>query len=223
MTKIVLISDLHITKPGVLIIGLDPEVRLRTVLADILDTHADADHLILTGDLVHRGSRTEYARLRDILTDVPIPITVMPGNHDRRKGFATIFGHPFQQTVIDTKTHTLLCLDTLDEDANDLHSGILDDDRLEWLTDAVAATNKPLIILTHHPLGPVGFSGMDAIALRNGPQVVDILKQTNRVQLVISGHVHRAITGSYSGLPFTVLPSPVDQMPLDFEDTSSGA
>ena len=53
--KILLMSDLHITEPGVEIVGLDPITRFRACLEHASKHHADASHLFLMGDLTHHG------------------------------------------------------------------------------------------------------------------------------------------------------------------------
>jgi hypothetical protein len=45
--KILLMSDLHITEPGVDIVGLDPITRFRACLEHASKHHADASHLFL--------------------------------------------------------------------------------------------------------------------------------------------------------------------------------
>ncbi|MEM6307961.1 MAG: metallophosphoesterase [Pseudomonadota bacterium] len=214
MQKIILISDTHITKPGVDIIGLDPEVRLQTVLSDIAAHHGDADHLIFMGDLVHYGSRVEYRRFQSALDGIALPITCLPGNHDRRAGFSTIFGQDFGPRVIDFPHNRLICLDTLDETAPDKHSGYVSDDQGAWALDQINHSPKRCIVLGHHPLGPVGFDGMDAIALRNGRAVATALRDTGKVDLYIAGHVHRTVSGAIYGLPFALITSPCHQMPM---------
>lgn len=221
MTKIVLISDVHFTRPGTDIIGLDPEQRLAMVLDDVRAHHADAEHIFFMGDLAHRGSREEYARLQHRLTDLPAPFTLMPGNHDRRAGFEAVFGHPFGPSVHDTPTHRIVCMDTLDEDAPDIHSGYVSDTQLAWALEQITTTDLRSIVLTHHPLGAVGFDGMDGIALRNGAAVAQALRSTAQVDLVISGHVHRMISGSLQGLPIALVTSPCHQMPMALGPGSS--
>ena len=56
--KILLMSDLHITEPGVDIVGLDPTTRFRACLEHASKHHADASHLFLMGDLTHQGLTT---------------------------------------------------------------------------------------------------------------------------------------------------------------------
>ncbi len=87
MQKILIMSDLHICRPGETIIGLDPLARLRTVLDAAITAHPDAAALVLLGDLTHHGELEAYAALRAVIEDVPMPVIPMLGNHDRRDAF----------------------------------------------------------------------------------------------------------------------------------------
>ena len=91
MTKIIVITDLHITSAGDTIIRLDPVVRFQSVLDAALTDHPDARMLILMGDLTHHGTVNQYERLHGALKDCPIPVIPMLGNHDRRDAFYAVF------------------------------------------------------------------------------------------------------------------------------------
>ena len=84
MAKILVMTDLHVTEPGVTIIGLDPVARLSKTLAHAARHHSDASHLILTGDLTHTGPRLEYQRVKETLHDLPWPVSERIGNTDNR-------------------------------------------------------------------------------------------------------------------------------------------
>lgn len=223
--KLLLLSDLHITDHGETIIGLDPARRLAETLAAMVRDHADADRLILLGDLTHRGSPAQYDRLKSLLAEVPWPITILPGNHDRRAPLRAAFpaapvtseGH--LQSVLDTPRHRLITLDTLDEAAADKHSGHLCDARLAWL-DAALETDRPMVVFAHHHPVPAGFDGIDGIALRNGPALLSRLGAA-RARLLICGHIHRSITLTGDHPPVAVLKSTCHQMPLALGPGSS--
>jgi len=89
--KLLLMSDIHITEPGTQIIGLDPSARFRRCLDHAAQHHADAAHLCLMGDLTHHGGVSQYKVLKQCLAGQPFPVTLMLGNHDRRKAFAEVF------------------------------------------------------------------------------------------------------------------------------------
>ena len=79
--KILLMSDIHITEPGVDIFGLNPADRFRLCLQDAVEHHADARHFFLMGDLTEHGHYNEYKVLEAILKNQPFEFTLMLGNH----------------------------------------------------------------------------------------------------------------------------------------------
>ena len=213
MEKIILFSDLHLTA-GDRIIGLDPVARFDEAATSALADHPDASHIIFMGDLTHHGTVEEYALLKQRFDNLPLPFTAIPGNHDRRAPFEQVFGSEFQQSRLTTQTHSILCLDTLDESAPDTHSGWMDKARLTWVQDMLDQSDLPVIVIMHHALTKTFFDGMDAIALRNGEVLGDILATSGKVRHIINGHIHRTIFTSHQSIPVAMIKSTCHQMPL---------
>ncbi|SEK40312.1 3',5'-cyclic AMP phosphodiesterase CpdA [Roseovarius azorensis] len=225
MQKILVFTDIHILPEGGTIIGLDPHARFSQGLAHALDSHPDAAHVVLCGDLTHNAAPAEYARLQEALAACPLPVSLMLGNHDRRAPFLAAFpdaarmqtGHV--QQVQDIGDYRLICLDTLDEEAEDIHSGYLCDTRLGWLDAALAgAAHLRVIVFCHHPPVLTGFGGMDQIGLRNRAELISLLTAHGNVTQIVSGHIHRTLQGSAGGIPVAVFKSPCHQMPMALGD-----
>lgn len=221
MKKLLIFTDIHLKDPGETIIGLDPMERFQHGLDHAVANHPDAARIILTGDLTHYGRTTQFERLKEALADCPIPVSLMLGNHDNRKGFDNVFpdeprtSEGFVQQVTDMDDYRLILMDTLDEPAEDLHSGFLCEHRLAWLDQALAeATDRKVVVFTHHPPMLTGFDGMDSIALRNRFDLISRLKKHPRPVQVISGHIHRTISGQVDGIPVSMFKSPCHQMPM---------
>jgi len=225
MDKIILFTDIHITDEGKTIIGLDPLERFQFALERAVADHPDASAILISGDLTHKGRPSEYARLKECFGHIDIPIHLMIGNHDHRQNFNAAFGQnvqnrgDFVQFRLDFGHHTLLCLDTKDDDAPDRHSGYLCAKRLTWLDHQLKdAKGQFITVVSHHPPHDVGFPGMDGIKIRNGRA---LLARGLKFHQLICGHMHRTIMGSLEGLPFAMLKSTCHQAPLDFNDTST--
>lgn len=218
MRKLLVFTDLQMTQAGERIGHLDPAKRFADGLAHALAHHPDAERIVIAGDLTHRGRAQEYARLRDLLRDCPLPVHPMLGNHDRRAAFAATFGgltEGFAQTAIDMGDARLILLDTLDEDAAPADSGILCAARLAWLDRALAGSDgRRVIVFAHHPPFDTGFAAMDAIGLRNRDALLDRLRAHGKVVQIISGHIHRTISGSAGGIPAAIFKSPCHQAPM---------
>ncbi|QYA03765.1 phosphodiesterase [Rhizobium sp. B21/90] len=232
MSKIIIFTDLHMVLEGETIIGLDPYQRLSRGIDHVNLHHRDAEFAVMTGDLSHRGSRQSYARLRELLDTLEIPVHLLVGNHDNRENFIAAYPesprdeHGFIQQRIETENGVMLLLDTLCGPpyvSPDVHAGVLCDNRLAWLKQNLTrAGDRPVYIFMHHPPLDTGFPGMDKIKLRNGEEFYDILAEYGNVRHIFAGHVHRTIGGSHRGIPFSVFKSPVHQQPMvfDTEDTS---
>jgi 3',5'-cyclic AMP phosphodiesterase CpdA len=222
MQKILVMTDIHIVEEGRTIIGLDPLARFRMALDHALARHADAAALVLMGDLTHHGLPAQYARLATALADLPLPVLPMLGNHDRREAFLAAFpdaprtGDGHVQAVRDLDHHRLITLDTLDGPPYPpgLHAGRLCADRMAWLAEALeGAGGRRVLVFAHHPPYPTGIPGMDAIPLADGGEVLGLLARHGAH--LFCGHVHRTISGSTAGVPWTMFKSTCHQGPLD--------
>lgn len=224
MAKIIVLTDLHMTlnpRPG----RPDPDARLAAALTHIEAHHADADALVLCGDLTHDGDRPAYERVRERLAETRLPVHPMLGNHDNRARFLATFPavpvdpNGFVQRVVDLPGVRLILLDTLADfpvDDPRHHAGVLCDARLGWMSARIAeAGETPCILFLHHPPHDTGFPSMDAIKLVNGTAFYGRLAAHGNVVQLICGHIHRTISGSHRGVPFAVFKSPVGQMPMD--------
>lgn len=229
MQKILFISDPHICVWGETIIGLDPSVRLHSVLEAATTAHPDAEALVLLGDLTHHGSAEEYQELHRVLSHFTIPIVPMIGNHDRREAFLAQFPEAPQtasghiQQWRDVGQHRIITMDSLDGPPYrpDHHAGLLCPARLAFLEDALQTrAGRHAIVCIHHPPFRTGVVGMDRIMLKNGHQTLGILSKYGNLHL-ICGHMHQTISGSTLGVPWTVFKSPCHQGVVDLVNPSS--
>ncbi|WP_296430975.1 metallophosphoesterase [Yoonia sp.] len=229
MKKLLCLSDIHICGPGETIIGLSPTKRLETVLEAATTAHPDAAALILLGDLTHHGTDVEYAELARILANIAIPIVPMLGNHDRRDAFLRAFPKAPQmpsghiQQVQDIGRHRIITLDSLDGPPFEVghHAGRICAARRAFLEHALDTRDgRQALVCIHHPPFETGIVGMDRIALADGPAFLDLLAQHGRVHL-ICGHIHRTMSGSARGVPWSMFKSPCHQGVLDLSQPNS--
>ncbi len=209
--KIIHLTDTHLVDPGQMLYGLDPRARLDAAIADINAHHADAALAVVTGDLTHFGDAAAYANFREAMTALRVPHLVLVGNHDKRATCLAALTHAprdpngFVQGVHDTKAGRFIFLDTLDETS---HAGQMCAKRLDWLAQTLsgAPQNAPLFVFMHHPPFPVGVQAMDEIALKERAAFAEIIApHRTRIRHLFFGHVHRPISGSWNGIPFSTL------------------
>src|SRR5262245_2580571 len=209
--KLIQITDTHLVAPGRRLYGLDPRARLDAAVADINSHHADAEVVVVTGDLTHWGEVDAYRNFRAAMRPLRVPYAVLVGNHDRRGPCLDVLAaaprdaHGFVQGWRDTTRGRLLFLDTLDETS---HRGQLCDRRLAWLRRALEDTpaELPIYLFMHHPPFAVGVHMMDRIALADSAALIAVINPIRpRIRHLFFGHVHRPIAGSWLGIPFSTL------------------
>lgn len=208
MIKIIQITDPHLVEPGETLLGLDPLARLDACLAHVSANHADADLVVVSGDLTDDGSPAAYAALRQLLSTLALPWRLMVGNHDKRSALFAAFPEAegeggFAHGSLDTGEGRLILLDTLEPQRV---GGRLCEARLAWLErELEAARSRPVYLFMHHPPFPVHLPALDRIRLMDAEALLDVLRRHGNVRHIFAGHVHRPISGTWHGIGFSTL------------------
>jgi 3',5'-cyclic-AMP phosphodiesterase len=232
MTLIAQLSDPHITAPGRrLMEEVDTARHLRSALAALMRLKPLPDALIISGDLVESGQPEQYAHLRAMLSRVPMPIWLLPGNHDDPAVLNTCLrpagwlGQAAETGYLDyTVDIGPLRLVALDSTVAGQPHGELAPAQLDWL-DSVLAEHpaQPTLVALHHPPFDSGIRFMDSMALSVGREALeDIVSRHRQVERVLSGHVHRCITRRFAGTMAMTAPSTAHQMALDLRADGGG-
>lgn len=215
MTKLIWMSDLHYQAEGH-VLGEDPRARLDAALRMIRAHHLDADALVLTGDLANHGAAQHYAALAERLSELPMPVLPLVGNHDDRAALWAHLPWPaglegFAQYAVDMGDARLLCLDSLVPGET---AGALCAARLDWLRYELAdRPDRPRYVFLHHPPGTLGLPAQDPDNLRDPGPFLSLLRATPGVVGVFAGHVHRPCHAMLSGVPVNTLRSLTLQAP----------
>ena len=225
MTTFVQLSDLHIRAPGQLAYGrINTTPYLITAVQSVLNLRQQPDAVVITGDLTDFGRAAEYAHLAELLAPLPMPVYLLPGNHDDRSQLRRSFA---QHSYLGSSDATapinyavqigglwLLALDTTVPG----HSyGRLGSDQLAWLAaQLTSCASQPVVIAMHHPPFETGIGHMDDNGLRGGAAELEALvAQHPNVERVICGHLHRTIDVRFGGSIASTAPSPAHQVCLD--------
>jgi 3',5'-cyclic-AMP phosphodiesterase len=183
-------------------------------VAALADLDPAPDALVVTGDLTQLGEPGQYARVRELLAPLRIPVHTLPGNHDVRGVLHDVLladvdtgPDDFLQYEARVGRLRLLVCDTIipGEDG-----GRLCADRIAWLDAALAADREaPTVVAMHHPPLTTGIEAMDEIGLEPGSQaaLAEILGRAPNVLRVIAGHVHRPMYSTCGGRPVFSCPS----------------
>jgi len=220
---IVQISDLHIRREANPLGGqFDTNARLRTAIAYINALSPQPGLVIATGDLVDDGSAEEYGILREIVSELRAPLTLLRGNHDDVGKLRAAFpdheylsteGRHIQYAVVHGGVR-IVALDSLREGT---HHGGYCRERACWL-DATLAEEPllPTLIAMHHPPFNTGMPSLD----RCGFECVELLEQIivrhRQVRGLICGHIHRTMVTNWAGVVAMSIGSTSHQLDLDF-------
>lgn len=207
--KLIVLSDLHLPPPGQTHGTINSYGRLEAAINRINTAHADADLVVIAGDLVDRGQSAGYAALRDAIVTLQPPVALTLGNHDERADFAEAFGPAhlddfgFAQTAHDIGDMRVIVLDSCNrkpasEDKFRGAEGYLCEERLSWLRHTL--DDRPTILVLHHPVLGVGIS-LDAFALSNPGPLLDLI-DAHDIRCVVSGHIHMTTAAHRKGVPY---------------------
>ncbi|WP_295807204.1 phosphodiesterase [uncultured Nitratireductor sp.] len=220
MTKLIWITDLHLVEPDRdWPAGVDPLARLRACLKEIDALHADADRIIISGDLIQLNNTLAYEVLRRELEPLHLPHRLLVGNHDDRNALLSVFpevdgSNGFVQYAEEIGGARILYLDTLASDGK--HHGELCSTRMEWIAEQFeAAGDAPLLMFLHHPPCNIGVPALDRLKLRDTGPLADLLRTRRGLTHLFCGHVHRNVSGIWAGHPFAALKSTHVQFDLD--------
>jgi Icc protein len=215
------ISDLHIKPPGSLAYGrVDTARALERCVAALNEFIPRPDLVVISGDLADTPTAAVYEHLKRLLAPLQLPVVGIPGNHDSREMMRAAFPQaayaassgPLNQRVEVGGLELVL----LDSSVHGKPHGELDAPTLQWLdATLVSSPERPALLFLHHPPFKTGIWHMDCQNLLNAGELAQIVRRHPRVQLIATGHVHRATLTMFAGVPATICPAPNHAVDLD--------
>lgn len=216
------LTDLHVRPPG------RPANRVsetnmftQRAFAAVAALTPRPDVVILSGDLTECGLADEYANLTGLVRRyLPMPVFVIPGNHDRRENLRATLAHlpgvtadpEYVQYTVEDYPVRLVLLDTV---VPGFGHGELRAGQLDWLDRTLAAEpHKPTLIAMHHPPFTCGIGHMDRINLRNGADFIAVIARHAQVKRIICGHHHRPIIAQVAHAIASICPSVAHQVAM---------
>jgi Icc protein len=190
------ISDTHIgfDKPA----NTDVAATLRAAITTIKQAPDRPAFVLHTGDLTHLSKPAEFDLLQQILSELPVPVLFVPGEHDvlddDGRGYLQRFGkgtqgsgwHSFDQNGV----HFIGLVNVVNVKAGGL--GMLGAEQLEWLEKDVKRlkSSTPVVVFAHIPLWSVypewGWGTDDS------ERALSYLKRFGSVS-VLNGHIHQVM------------------------------
>ena len=187
-------SDFHVGRP-----------HLTHVAAGFLEAvrEAASDVIVLAGDFTQRAKVREFRRARKYLETLPdVPVVVTPGNHDvplyrvhERLLCPYRNYRRYVSSELDTVTRVegavFVALDS-SSPRRRIVNGAISAGQLDFMARIFheSPEEEARVLVTHHPLAPPPDGGADRVLVGND-LVLDRLRDM-RVDLVLSGHLHRS-------------------------------
>jgi len=212
LTLIAQLSDPHVeVGPG----DGGSTAALEAAVGAVLALDPPPDAVLVSGDLTNDSSARSFERVRELLAPLPMPVHVLPGNHDEREALRAWFtedeaphvhGAPFQYAVR-CRGVRLVVVDTTLPGRDD---GRLDAGARAWLeTELAAEPGTPTIVAMHHSPLVTGIPGLDDFGLPAADRAAlgAILAGSPQVRRVVGGHVHLAAFGVLGGCAVVSCPS----------------
>jgi 3',5'-cyclic AMP phosphodiesterase CpdA len=201
------ITDTHIVSRGELLYGIVDSAGHLARAIDLLNAaEPKLDAVMITGDCVDEPTRENYQHFRDCLSALEMPAHLIPGNHDDPELMAELFGDtvlfpvksPPHQYALDYGPVRILALNSWNPESD---LGLFDSDRLDWLNDQLAKPGTATVIAIHHPPMITGIDYADLNSPEWFGELGGLLSRQDDITLIMSGHVHRAITGALASIP----------------------
>jgi 3',5'-cyclic AMP phosphodiesterase CpdA len=217
------ISDLHIKPPDTLAYGrVDTAAALERCVAALNEFVPQPDVVVISGDLADTPTVEEYEYLKHLLKPLKAPFVGIPGNHDSREMMRAALpqAYAFSSGPLNQRIEIGgLDLVLLDSSVAGKPHGELDAATLQWLEATLAsAPDRPALVFLHHPPFKTGIWHMDRQNLRNAGDLAPVVRRHPRVQLIATGHVHRATLTMFAGVPTTICPAPNHAVDLDLAE-----
>ena len=197
----------------------DVVATLRAAVAKIKAASEPPSFVLHTGDLTHLSKPEEFDTLKQVLSELSVPVFYVPGEHDvlndDGKSYLERFGkgttgagwHSFDHSGV----HFIGLVNVVNLKAGGL--GTLGNEQLEWLEKDVKRlkSSTPIVVFAHIPLWSVypewGWGTDDSA------RALSYLKRFGSVS-VLNGHIHQVMQKVEGHVTFhtamsTAFPQPV--------------
>jgi Icc protein len=224
------LSDPHVRPDGMLYQGVvDSNAQFAAAIAHVNALDLRPDLVLLSGDLVDKGTAAEYAKFRALLAGLEIPALVIPGNHDDRDAFREAFWDHFYLPSAGPMNyasgeHGAVRIVALDVTLPGLHHGEISEEGASWLDEALALEPaRPTIVMMHQPPFDTGIPYMDLYSCREGRRLAQVLERHRQVERVVCGHVHRFMQVRFGGTMACTAPSTTTSIDLQLRPEAKPA
>ena len=196
--RVVQLTDIHLTpERGSRLYGIDPAQTLEQIIGEVVQLDLKPELIIATGDLADDGSELSYARLREILGRLDIPVYTLPGNHDdmsvMRESLNSGHFHCVKQVEFDSWGFVFI-----ESQVAGFSHGCVAAEELAVLDRSLAEMrDKPVLVAMHHT--PTAVCPSSGCQLSNVDEFLGVLDRHANAAGVIAGHTHNAMEKQVGG------------------------
>lgn len=222
--RVLQITDTHLSAAtDACLGGVNTEVTCAEVFELAASDAAEAELLLLTGDLVQDGSAEAYRRLQARVEGLRLPALAIPGNHDVGEVMAPLFREGNSRWLGHRVLGNWLVV-MLDSTVPGKAHGHLTETELDRLDSLLAAhpEHHALLCLHHQPVA-VGSDWIDAIGVDNGEALFKVVDPHPQVRAMLWGHVHQEFDSRRGGVRLLASPSTCVQFAPGSRDFALGA
>lgn len=175
--------------------------------------------VLATGDLTQWGTPEEFAQLATLMAAVRPPILPLAGNHDNRDGIRNCF--PSAPWIDATHASWVTAVEHvrvigLDSTRPGEPGAEFDDERETWFRGVLDEPHEgPTLLAMHHPPFLTGIDWMDRAGFVGLDRFVSVLAETNVVDRIQCGHLHRPMSSVVGGVLAEVGPATTVHVALD--------
>ncbi len=157
---------------------------------------AQPDFLLITGDLVHEGTKEDYESLKKGLADrfPGLPVYSVPGNHDNKRAWQAVFGRG--QARVSAVPLDGFQLILLDNTWPGLPGGQITEQDMHSLRKLLNSGGEPAILAMHHHL----IKNQFVLPPAAYPESLPVLLSEGRVHAILNGHTHHLYQGQFFGV-----------------------
>ena len=192
--KIIHITDTHLLNDANAdFYGFNTKQSFEKVLYASLLQHADADCVLLTGDISQTGEEPSYRHLKTILEKSNLPVYAVPGNHDTPQYLRQVISGSPEETiqVVDEFCSPLVLVNSCKQGS---HQGEVSGQSLRALERFLGVCKQsPIVVGIHHPPILTGSEWLDQLGLRNKQELLALFHKYSLQYIVLCGHIHQQL------------------------------
>lgn len=204
--KVLHLSDIHYRKNYTnknkyesMLLSMDSTLER---LQKFMKTIDKVDCIVITGDLCDDGTCDDYTELKTYLDSLSIPYVLCLGNHDKKQTFYKgWFNKVDDKPYLGISVIQDIPFIYFDNSKYGYPNGYVDDDRLNWLKEALLKYPKSVVLMHHQFEDLPGIPGLE-----KGDMLKELLIKESPLA-ILTGHTHWFKQGNIGNVSYYTAPS----------------